>query len=348
MRKRHRSRQKKMKSILANDRLRLSITNYCNFSCVYCSNEGQRKSNLSFIGIDFFEKLAEKIIEENIYIRKLNITGGEPLLHPQFFKIVKICTQISEAVTINTNGVLLNREIIKELKEIGINNIKFGIDSFFSNLTKPCIKREIKCNTDKIIDNLLFSIKIMPRSSVNIVLTNFNYGEIDQIINFIFKNKINWVELLELIQYDFLNNKQVPKPGVQFKDILKKYKSKFSEISYNHTLAKYICKTYDGLILQLAEDFCLRRVCQNLWTRIDATGSFVPCIKAQKGVKIDFSYRLKDQIIYCNKMMCNGPKKHIPRDYSGNLLLDQQLGDYIEPKSFADAEFEIITTYLDP
>lgn len=315
--------------VFANDRLRLSVTDSCNFRCSYCTNEGQLHNTGKLIDTGLVEKLADKILEENIYVRKVNITGGETLLHPRITDIARACSRISDSVTINTNGELLSRDKILELHEAGVKNIKFGIDSFFQDMTKPNYVRRA-CHPDRIIANLLFAIEIMPRSSVNIVLTEFNDHEIGGMLQFIVDNNINWVEFLELIDYDFRGLSVMPLPGPRLRSILEEYKWLFEEVTYNSRLAKYVCRTYNGLTIQFAEDFCARRVCQNLWTRVDSWGRLVPCIKAHAGDPMDFDCSLADQVRKCNSMMCNGLVGHLPRDSSGIVLTTGEKGSYVE------------------
>lgn len=97
-------------SCLFNDRLRISITDACNYKCFYCSNEGQDHGQCNMISLNFLYRLFEKIQDENIYVKKLNITGGEPTLHPDLMEILHASCKISENVTLNTNGSLLDKK----------------------------------------------------------------------------------------------------------------------------------------------------------------------------------------------------------------------------------------------
>jgi molybdenum cofactor biosynthesis enzyme MoaA len=328
--------------IFANDRLRISITNNCIFNCKYCTNEGQIHNHNDFIDIDFIKRLSDFIKTNDIYIKKINITGGEPLLHPQLLEIAGILKKCTDSLTLNTNGQLLDFNGIIDLKNSGIDCIKFGIDSFFQETTKPFYKKT-NCNPGKIIENLFFAKKIMPRSSVNIVLTDFNYPEFEEILYFCISNKINLVEFLELIKFDFRSLGKSLRYGILFSDIFKRNGSLFKKISYNIKLGKYLCETYNGLTMQFADDFCKSRVCRNLWTRIDSCGNLIPCIKSRDKIKIDFN-RLLEQIATNNLLMCEGPlSKKIVRDYKGQLLPGNKRGDYFPSYTdiFRDSRIEL-------
>ncbi len=306
------------KSCFANDRLRVSVTDTCNLTCEYCSNEGQNHNRKKYLRFDHYLQILNKIKQENIYIRKLNVTGGEPLLHPELSKILSASVDVAEEVTLNTNGLLLSRKKIDELFFIGIKNIKFGVDSIFEDVIKPS-KNKPKYDRSRYIDNMLYAIEIMPRSSLNVVMSEFNANQIESMLDFIIKNDIDKVEFLEIIEHDFRNNDTPPRRVLTARDIVARFASKFSKIEYNKMLAKYMCFLSNGLMIQFAEDFCRRGVCQNLWTRMDTNCKIAPCIKNDKVFSLDMRFDLFSQLKELNVMMCNSTADNFPWEWSGAI-----------------------------
>lgn len=86
------------------------LTNFdCNLKCKNCINCSPlyNQKNLNFPEIDF-----EKTCKSLEYIRKLgfkivNLTGGEPLLYPKIFDLIRFCKSLGFFVTANTNGLLI-------------------------------------------------------------------------------------------------------------------------------------------------------------------------------------------------------------------------------------------------
>lgn len=86
------------------------LTNFdCNLQCKNCINCSPlyNQRNLNFPEIDF-----EKTCKSLEYIRKLgfkivNLTGGEPLLYPKIFDLIRFCKSLGFFVTVNTNGLLI-------------------------------------------------------------------------------------------------------------------------------------------------------------------------------------------------------------------------------------------------
>ena len=213
------------KGIFINDSLKISITNVCNYDCSYCSNEGQEHTEKEFLDIDYVKKLCNSIKNEEIYVRRVNITRGKPLLHPQLIEIVKCFSDISEQIAINTNASLLSKEKIFELKNAGTTSLKIGIDSIEGNLTKPCMKCT-KNYVDIVKQNIILAKDIIPDTSLDIVLSDFNIDKMDSIIDFIITHKLNNSIFIELVQEDFWNNGVIPNRGMEKEELIELLKKR--------------------------------------------------------------------------------------------------------------------------
>lgn len=111
------------------DYMRISITDRCNLRCRYCMPEGVEW--LPMADILTYEEI-ERICRETVKlgIRHIKVTGGEPLVRkgcPQLIGRLKAIPGI-EAVTITTNGILLERYLL-ELKEAGVDGINVSLDT---------------------------------------------------------------------------------------------------------------------------------------------------------------------------------------------------------------------------
>ncbi len=83
----------------------LEITNICNLRCAFCHGTARKKE---FIPLSRFEKLACAVrpYTDFLYLHVL----GEPLLHPELDKILKIAADLGFRICITTNGVLLREK----------------------------------------------------------------------------------------------------------------------------------------------------------------------------------------------------------------------------------------------
>ena len=84
----------------------IEITNICNLSCSFCSQDNRVKESIS---IDKFENIMKKINDYTDYVY-LHVKG-EPLLHPNLKEILDICSKYKKYVNITTNGTLIDKKI---------------------------------------------------------------------------------------------------------------------------------------------------------------------------------------------------------------------------------------------
>jgi len=96
----------------------IEITDYCPNNCDYCStNAGEFGNHLDFEEVEQFLVMAWQKHGRNI--NRINISGGEPLAHPDFYKILQLCYDYTDNVWVYTNAlkqIIYNADIIKELK----------------------------------------------------------------------------------------------------------------------------------------------------------------------------------------------------------------------------------------
>jgi GTP 3',8-cyclase len=163
--------------------LRLSITDRCNYKCVYCrtGNEGALYGDLPFVD---YLRMARVLV--GLGIKKIRITGGEPLLRGGVVEFVwelaKLQTSESEPldIALTTNGHLL-ADMAQRLKEAGLSRVTVSMDAVdpdrFARITR----------VHNGYDNVLAGIRASRRAGlwpvkVNCVLMR-GFNE-DQIIPF--------------------------------------------------------------------------------------------------------------------------------------------------------------------
>ena len=113
--------------------LRISVTDRCNFRCVYCMPKEVFGPNYAFLHRDqilTFEeitRLARLFVGHGV--RKVRLTGGEPLVRRDLPVLVKMLAQIPDLdLTLTTNGSLLTRHA-HALKDAGLKRVTVSLDS---------------------------------------------------------------------------------------------------------------------------------------------------------------------------------------------------------------------------
>jgi len=111
--------------------LRISITDRCNYRCVYCrtGNEGAQYADLK---LEEYLRMVRVMV--SLGIEKVRITGGEPLLRRGVVDFVRDVSQLRTVsghkldIAITTNGHLLE-DLAQPLKDAGLNRITVSMDA---------------------------------------------------------------------------------------------------------------------------------------------------------------------------------------------------------------------------
>jgi len=109
--------------------LRISVTDHCNMSCVYCSVGSvpllPRSEILSYEEIERVVQVAA-----TMGINKVRITGGEPLLRSDLSRLVGMLSQIEgiDDIALTSNGILLSKYAV-ELKQAGLKRVNVSLDT---------------------------------------------------------------------------------------------------------------------------------------------------------------------------------------------------------------------------
>lgn len=97
----------------------VEITNFCDRGCKYCSTNAINDRNRSkFLSIDEVNNFLISTEVSSGFIDRINISGGEPLAHPNFYEILKVCESFSENVFVYTNAItnlIYNSDIVSEV-----------------------------------------------------------------------------------------------------------------------------------------------------------------------------------------------------------------------------------------
>jgi cyclic pyranopterin phosphate synthase len=114
--------------------LRISVMDRCNFRCPYCMPKEQFHEHYKFLkpaerlSFDEIVRLTELFVA--LGVKKVRLTGGEPLLRPNLHELIGELTSLNgvEDVALTTNGILLAKHAA-ELKASGLNRVTVSLDT---------------------------------------------------------------------------------------------------------------------------------------------------------------------------------------------------------------------------
>ena len=161
------------------DYLRISLTDSCNFRCQYCMPDEniQCLPNKHLMQVDEIEQIAKVFI--GLGIKKIRLTGGEPMVRKEFSTILNKISQLPVELTLTTNAVLAHR-YLNDLKAAGVNSVNVSLDTLDPETFKKITQRD---QFKQVWDNILLLLNAGFRIKINVVAME---GVIDkEILNFI-------------------------------------------------------------------------------------------------------------------------------------------------------------------
>jgi GTP 3',8-cyclase len=136
--------------------LRISVTDRCNFRCVYCMPKEVFGANYQFLPraqILTFEEIARlgRIFVEH-GVRKIRLTGGEPLVRRDLHLLVAMIADIPDLdLTLTTNGSLLARQA-SLLKDAGLKRVTVSLDSLDNQIFKAM--NDVDFPVEKVLEGM--------------------------------------------------------------------------------------------------------------------------------------------------------------------------------------------------
>jgi cyclic pyranopterin phosphate synthase len=112
--------------------LRISVTDRCNFRCVYCMPREVFGADYKFLpheAILSFEEIARLARAfAGLGVQKIRLTGGEPLVRRDLHRLVALLAELDVEITLTTNGSLLAKQA-QALKSAGLDRVTVSLDS---------------------------------------------------------------------------------------------------------------------------------------------------------------------------------------------------------------------------
>ncbi len=178
----------------------------CNLNCIYCSlSEGSDKKKTDYVVEKYY------IIQEYKKIIKLKKNKveahinpqGEPLLYGDITELVKELknTENTETVSLNTNGLLLNKKMMDELIENGLNRINISLDSMNQETAGRMAGRNY--NLKHVLDVIDYMKGRLDILIAPVIVPGINDSEIDSLIEF--SKKLGKTKTTNIGIQNFLN-----------------------------------------------------------------------------------------------------------------------------------------------
>lgn len=269
--------------------LRISVTDRCNFRCRYCMPEEIFGPDYSFLSNDkilSFDEI-ERItrIFVSLGVRKLRITGGEPLLRRGLPKLIERLNKIDgvEDIGLTTNGSLL-KKFAPDLYKAGLSRVTVSLDSleeerfFYLNGNRSKVQR--------VLEGIQAAAEVGMKIKINMVVQKGkNEQDILQMAQYFKGNKhiLRFIEYMDVGNYNGWDLKEVVSKQEIVDTIHQVMPLERIEANYSGEVAtryRYIGSDEEiGIISSVTDSFCSS--CTR--ARISAEGKLYTCLFASKG-----------------------------------------------------------------
>lgn len=284
--------------------LRISLTDNCNLRCIYCTPEKLSQKKEEKLLFEDLQKIIR--VAKDIGIKKIRLTGGEPLLRKDLCEIIKeIKKSEIDEIYITTNGILLE-EKIKDLKEVGLMGINVSLDTLDENIFNEITRGgDIK----KVINGIKKSISLGLKVKINsVIIKGINEDSIYQLAELTKSNKIDvrYIELMPIGEgkkYQGLNNNE----------ILKRLENKFGLKEYfeiNGVTEYHKLKNSQGRIGFISPiNNCFCKDCNKI--RITSSGEIKRCLNEEGRINLkNINTEIEIKELLKNEIK-NKPEKHL-------------------------------------
>ncbi|MGJ5712884.1 GTP 3',8-cyclase MoaA [Staphylococcus auricularis] len=264
--------------------LRLSVTDRCNFRCDYCMPKEIFGDDYVFLPKDELLTFDEMVRIAKIYtelgVKKIRITGGEPLLRRDLYKLIYKLNQLEgvEDIGMTTNGLLLKKHGQK-LYDAGLRRINVSLDAIDDSVFQAINNRNIKAST--ILQQIDYAVSIGFYVKINVVIQKgVNDDQILPMIQY-FKDRDIEVRFIEFMDVGNDNGWDFSKV-VTKDEMLTMIESRFDiepePPQYYGEVAKYYRHKDNGarfgLITSVSQSFCSS--CTR--ARLSSDGKFYGCL----------------------------------------------------------------------
>nr|WP_240641769.1 GTP 3',8-cyclase MoaA [Helicobacter pylori] len=294
--------------------MRVSVTKQCNFRCQYC---------MPATPLDFFDD-EELLPLDNVLeflkiaidegVKKIRITGGEPLLRKGLDEfIAKLHAYNKEvALVLSTNGFLL-KKMAKDLKNAGLSRVNVSLDSLKSDRVLKISQKDALKNT---LEGIEESLKVGLKLKLNtVVMKGVNDDEILELLEYA-KNRHIQIRYIEFMENT--HAKSLVK-GLKEEEILdliaQKYKIIEAEKPKQGSSKIYTLENgYQfGIIAPHSDDFC--QSCNRI--RLASDGKICPCLYYQDAIdakEVIMNKDIKNIKRLLKQSVINKPEKNMWND----------------------------------
>lgn len=194
--------------------LRISLTDNCNLRCFYCMPEEDYAftPHAQLMQVDEIEQLAKVFVAHGV--RKIRLTGGEPLVRRDAPAIIAMLSQLPVELHMTTNGIRID-DMLGEIVSAGFKSVNISLDTLrperFIKITRRNYFERVRANIDLLLKyNVITKINVVVMKGIND----------DEILDFVALTENKPVEIRFIEFMPFSGNKWSSNQVLTYDDIV--------------------------------------------------------------------------------------------------------------------------------
>ena len=269
--------------------VRISVIDQCNLRCTYCMPAEVFGADYAFLPekelLTFDEITRLVTVFASVGVKKIRITGGEPLMRKNLSVLIERINEIEgiEDISLTTNGILLGKQA-EQLKRAGLKRVNVSLDSMTDEIYGQMNGRGLR--VDRVLRSIEEAALAGLQIKINMVVQQgVNEHEVVRMANYCFHKgyTLRFIEYMDVGNSNGWQMNQVYPSKKIHDDIHVKMPLEAIEPAYTGEVAKrYRYKGTNkeiGFISSVTEAFC--STCNR--ARISADGKLFTCLFASEG-----------------------------------------------------------------
>lgn len=281
-------------------RLRVSVTNRCNFRCFFCHMEGERIGMNRELTLREYKDIFQ--VCKELGITRVKFTGGEPLLREDIVDLVSLASKYFEDISLTTNGSLL-AHYAKELANAGLNRINISLHTLrrdkFRNITGVD-------KLEEVLHGVELAAHLFDPVKLNVtVMKGVNDTELWSLVEFSGKSGV----ILQVIELQMTPNIHNPLRTYHYdlEPFMKKLEEEgFRKMKTKRGKTKFVKEEGKRFEIDIVKpihngSFCMG--CETL--RLTSYGAFKPCLMRSDEILLKEGFEkaeIRDAILRTNEL----------------------------------------------
>lgn len=293
--------------------LQWHLSENCNLKCLHCYQENHKPIQLKYEELEKIYFQYKELLKKLKRKGHINITGGEPLCNPHFFKILDLIKKDSDIISFSilTNGTLITKEKAKIIKSYNPEYVQVSLEGgkkINDSIRGKGTYKKIAKGIQNLKNQYIYT-------SISFTATKMNYKEFPKVVKYAIKYHVNnvwsdrYIPLGDSKDLDLTLNQEQTR---EYLKIMNQERNKLKQKKHNITNISM----YRALQFQMTNEFAYGCTAGDTLLTVMENGDLVPCRRMPIVIGNLLTENMYD-LYKNNTILKNLRKQKIPSECNG-------------------------------